>query len=133
MDQDVKQSLAIWRRRVVRKLTRRGRAAVDTFDYRDYTTDTLFSMRWRWRCGADLEPHRVMPFCSKCGMPIHPARPSGRFALSSALVFQCMVCNDVPYATSEDEIELADVTCVVTLLIQANVRRWRIKYAKDLL
>jgi hypothetical protein len=106
---------------------------VDTFDYRDYTTDTFFSMRWRWRWGVDLEPHRVAPFCSKCGMPIHPARPSGRFAVSSALVFQCMVCNDVPYATSEDDIELADVTCVVTLLVQANVRRWRIKFAKELL
>ena len=61
-------------------------------NWKNYTTDTFFNLRWRWRYfDDDGQPYALSIFCPHCDFQIYPQNLSG-YREVDRIGFQCDKC-----------------------------------------
>lgn len=76
-------------------------------DWRSYTEDNFFGLRWRWRYAGQsiTEPHT---FCPHCDFQIYPLPANGYGSAGNRVKFHCDSCHANLGAFDEGWISLAD-------------------------
>ena len=60
--------------------------------WRDYTTDTYFTLRWRWKYFDNAQPYELHTFCPHCDFQVYPQSAS-QYHTVDRIGFFCDSCN----------------------------------------
>jgi len=87
-------------------------------DWRFYTSDTFFGLRWRWRYLSDGGIHDVCTFCPRCDYQVYAANVSP-YQVVDRIGFRCDSCGGQLAEFDESVRSLEDK---VTRFIQQKLR-----------
>ena len=79
-------------------------------DWRNYTTDKFFGLRWRWRYFGDGKIYDVHTFCPHCDFQIY-AEDASAYRAVDRITFRCDSCSqrlgefDEPFASLENKVK----------------------------
>jgi hypothetical protein len=90
----------------------------NTPDWRNYTTDKFFGLRWQWRYYSDGTIHDMFTFCPQCDYQVIPINASA-FAVLDRIVFHCESCGQ---KLGEFEESLGSLESKVERFIQQKIR-----------
>jgi hypothetical protein len=79
-------------------------------DWRSYTVDMFFGLRWRWRYLEEGQPYEVHTFCPYCDFQVYPTNASA-FRSVDRIAFHCDSCGqnlaafDEPWEFVENKVK----------------------------
>ena len=79
-------------------------------DWRNYTTDTFFGLRWRWRYFDGGQIYDVHTFCPHCDFQVY-AEDTSTYRAVDRITFRCDSCSqrlgefDEPFASLENKVK----------------------------
>ena len=87
-------------------------------DWRSYTMDEFFDIRWRWRYGRDDGVYEVHSFCPRCDYQVYAANASAYRAVAR-IAYQC---DDCSRPLGEFDMSLQEMEDRVVRAIQKKLR-----------
>lgn len=94
--------------------------------WKNYTTDTFFNLRWRWRYFDDGQLHSLCVFCPHCDLQVNPQQNLIGYRGVDRIGFHCDKCGQ---SLAEFNESIGSLENKVKRHIQLKLRNqtWRVK------